>query len=95
MSEASKTDARKRGILCKLYEEAAEFFKQLESDAIMKTLQESLGDFKKTLEENLKSIEPRDQYVVLVAGEQNSTVVLFTDKYLPHFNGKCVSDVMI
>ena len=95
LSEASKTDARKRGILCKLYEEAAEFFKQLESDAIMKTLQESLGDFKTTLEENLKSIKPRDQYVVLVAGEQNSTVVLFTDKYLPHFNGKCVSYVMI
>ena len=55
-------------MLCKLYEEAAEFFKLLDEDFIMQTLQESLGDFKSTLKENLKNIKPRDQYVVLVAG---------------------------
>ncbi|KAL9963748.1 hypothetical protein ACROYT_G027282 [Oculina patagonica] len=68
LSEAGKTDARKRGMLCKLYEEAAEFFKQLDEDFIMQNLQESLGDFKTTMDENLKNIKPREQYVVLVAG---------------------------
>ncbi|KAL9963751.1 hypothetical protein ACROYT_G027285 [Oculina patagonica] len=72
LSEAGKTDARKRGMLYKLYEETAEFFKQLNEDFIMQNLQESLGDFKTTLEENLKNITPRDQYVVLVAGETSA-----------------------
>ena len=71
LSEACKTDAYKRGTLCKLYEEAVEFFKQLdEEDFIMQNLHESLGDFITTLEENLENIKPRDQYVVLVAGKQ-------------------------
>ncbi|XP_078380423.1 uncharacterized protein LOC144663376 [Oculina patagonica] len=72
LSEAGKTDARKRGMLCKLYEEAAEFFKQLDEDFIMQNLQESLGDFKTTMDENLKNIKPREQYVVLVAGETSA-----------------------
>jgi len=54
--------------LYNLYEKAAGFFQQLEDDVITQTLQESLGDFKATLEENFKNIKPRDQYVVLVAG---------------------------
>ncbi|XP_078381365.1 dynamin-like protein 2 [Oculina patagonica] len=70
--ESCKTDAYKRGILCKLYEEAVEFFQQLDKDFIMQNLQESLRDFKSTLEENLKNIKPRDQYVVLVAGETSA-----------------------
>jgi len=61
--------------LYNLYEEAAGFFKQLEDDVIMQTIQESLGDFKTTLEENLKNIKPRDQYVVLAAGKQHSIVI--------------------
>jgi len=71
--------------LCKLYEEAAEFFKQLEDEVIMQTLRESLGDFKTTLEENLKNIKPRDQYVVLVAGKQLSIVTLFTEEFFSSF----------
>ncbi|KAL9963737.1 hypothetical protein ACROYT_G027271 [Oculina patagonica] len=72
LSEACETDARKRGMLCKLYEEAAEFFKQLDEDFLMQNLQESLGDFKTTLAEYLKKLKPRDQYVVLVAGETSA-----------------------
>ncbi|KAL9963746.1 hypothetical protein ACROYT_G027280 [Oculina patagonica] len=72
LSEVCKTDAHKRGMLCKLYEGAAEFFEQLDEDFIMQNLQESLEDFKKTLEENLKKLKLRDQYVVLVAGETST-----------------------
>ena len=56
-------------MLYKIYEEAAEFFNQLDGDFIMQTLQESLGDFKDTLDEYLKNLEPREQYVVLIAGK--------------------------
>ena len=74
LSEATKADAHKREILCKLYEEVAGLFDQLKDDVIVKTLQESLDDFKTTLEENLKNIKPREQYVVLVAGKQHSVI---------------------
>ena len=41
---------------------------QLDTD-FTETLQKSIGDFKTTLKKNIDDIKPRDQYVVLVAGE--------------------------
>lgn len=55
-------------MLCNLYEETAEFFKNLQEDVIVKPLQEKLGDFMTSLKENMKNIKPQDQYVILVAG---------------------------
>lgn len=45
-------------------------------DDFMKTFEKRLGDlgeFRTTLEENIKNLEPRDQYVVLVAGIKKYT----------------------
>ena len=51
------------------YFRTEEFLDQLDTDFV-EMLQTSLGaDFKKTLNENLKSLKPRDQYIVLIAGK--------------------------
>jgi len=51
------------------YFRTEEFLDQLDTDFI-EMLQTSLGaGFKKTLKENIKSLKPRDQYIVLVAGK--------------------------
>ena len=67
LSEAKKSDAEKRTKLLELYFRTEQLLDQLDAD-FMETLQTSLGDFKTTLKENIKNVEPRDQYVVLVAG---------------------------
>ena len=60
----------------------------------MKTLQESLKDFKTSLEENLKNVKPRDQYVVLVAAVFNSYILFISCLYHVHCHSheKCVFD---
>lgn len=68
LSEAKKSDAEKREKLLELYVRTEEFLDQLDTDFIA-TLQKSLGDYKATLKENINNVKPRDQYIVLVAGE--------------------------
>ncbi len=71
ISEAVKADEHKRRELCRLYDDTRDVLNQLDDD-FMKTLEKrlggDLGDFRTTLEENIKNLAPRDQYVVLVAG---------------------------
>ena len=72
ISEAGKADEYKRRELCHLYNDTREVLNRLDDD-YKQTLQKRLGDFKDfrtTLEENIKNLEPRDQYVVLVAGRK-------------------------
>lgn len=73
ISEAVKADEHKRRELCRLYDDTREVLNQLDDD-FMKTLEKrlggDLGDFRTTLEENIKNLAPRDQYVVLVAGRE-------------------------
>jgi len=69
LSEAKKSDAEKREKLLDPYFRTEKFLDKLDTDFI-EMLQKSLGaDFKKTLKENIESLKPRDQYVVLVAGK--------------------------
>ena len=65
ISEAGKTDEHKRRELCRLHKDTREVLNALDDDF---SLQKRLGDFRTTLEENIQNLEPRDQYVVLVAG---------------------------
>ena len=67
ISEAGKADEHKRSELRRLYIKAGEIINQLD-DEFINPLETSLGDIKKALEENIGSLSPRDQYVVLVAG---------------------------
>ena len=67
ISEAGKADEHKRNELLRLYIETREILNQLD-DEFMNPLETSLGDIKTALEENIRSLAPRDQYVVLVAG---------------------------
>ena len=67
ISEAGKADEHKRSELQRLYIKAREIINQLD-DELINPLETSLGDIKMTLEENIRSLAPRDQYVVLVAG---------------------------
>ncbi|KAL9963754.1 hypothetical protein ACROYT_G027290 [Oculina patagonica] len=75
ISEAVKADEHKRRELCRLYDDTRDVLNQLDDD-FMKTLGKrlggDLGDFRTTLEENIKNLAPRDQYVVLVAGETSA-----------------------
>ena len=83
MSEACKLDKEKREKLCGLYKETAEFFDQLDkNDVIVKALEESLVDFKTTLQKNIKDIKPKDQYVVLVAGKHSVLYKLLSLKQM-------------
>ena len=66
ISEAGKADERKRSELQRLYIKAREIINQLD-DELINPLETSLGDTKMALEENIRSLAPRDQYVVLVA----------------------------
>ena len=67
ISEAGKADEHKRSELQCLYIKAREIINQLD-DEFINPLETSLGDIKMALEENIRSLAPRDQYVVLVAG---------------------------
>lgn len=67
ISEAGKADEHKRSELQRLYIKAREIINQLD-DELINPLETSLGDIKMALEENIRSLAPRDQYVVLVAG---------------------------
>ena len=67
ISEAGKADEQKRSELQSLYIEARKIINQLD-DKFMNPLETSLGDIKTALDENIRSLAPRDQYVVLVAG---------------------------
>ena len=63
-------------MLCGLYNDTREVLDRLDDD-FKKTLQKRLGDFedfRTTLEESIKNLEPRDQYVVLVAGRKFDTI---------------------
>lgn len=71
ISEAGKADEHKRRELFLLYADAREVLNELDDD-FKNTLETTLGDFRTTLEENMKSLGPRDQYVVLVAGKNNN-----------------------
>ena len=68
LSEAGKSDAWKRKKLLDLYLRTEDFLDQFDNGFI-EILQKSLGDFKTTLKESIQDVKPRDQYVVLVAGE--------------------------
>ena len=68
LSEAKKSDAQKRERLLELFIKTEKFMDQLDTD-FTETLQKSIGDFNTTLKKNIDDIKPRDQYVVLVAGE--------------------------
>ena len=67
ISEAGKADEHKRNELRSLYIEARKIINQLD-DKFINPLETSLGDIKMALEENIRILAPRDQYVVLVAG---------------------------
>ena len=67
ISEAGKADEHKRSKLRSLYIEARKIINQLD-DKFINPLETSLGDIKMALEENIRILAPRDQYVVLVAG---------------------------
>ena len=67
ISEAGKADEHKRSELRSLYIEARKIVNQLD-DKFINPLETSLGDIKMALEENIRILAPRDQYVVLVAG---------------------------
>ncbi len=73
ISEAVEADEHKRRELRRLYNDTIEVLNQLDDD-FMETLEKrlggDLGDFRTTLEENIKNLAPRDQYVVLVAGRE-------------------------
>lgn len=71
ISEAGKADEHKRSELLRLYIETREILNQLD-DEFINPLETSLGDIKTALEENIRSLAPRDQYVVLVAGETSA-----------------------
>ena len=60
-------DAEKREKLLDLYVKTDEFVAKLDADFV-ETLHKGLGDFKTTLKDNIKTVKPRDQYIVLVAG---------------------------
>ncbi|PFX16121.1 MAP kinase kinase kinase wis4 [Stylophora pistillata] len=72
LSEAFKKDKQKRAKLCRIYEETNGFLDQLNEHTAVKVLEESVDDFKTTLEDNMKNIKPRDQYIVLLAGETSA-----------------------
>ena len=67
VSEAGKADEHKRSELQRLYLKVREIINQLD-DEFINPLETSLGDIKMALEENIRSLAPRDQYVMLVAG---------------------------
>ena len=67
ISDAGKSDKEKRRKLQDLYKRTADFLDEFDSEFI-KSLQKSWGDLKTTLEETIKHLEPREQYIVLVAG---------------------------
>ena len=67
VSEAGKADEHKRSELQRLYVKVREIINQLD-DEFINPLETSLGDIKMALEENIRSLAPRDQYVMLVAG---------------------------
>lgn len=68
ISDASKSDERKRRNLQDLYKKTATFLDKLDTKVKI-AVQERFGDFKATLEENMTNLLPRNQYPVLVAGK--------------------------
>ena len=74
LSEAKKSDSKKRERLLELFIKTDKFMDELDTD-FTETLQKSLGDFKTTLKKNIDDIKPRDQYVVLVAGKMTQLLL--------------------
>ena len=80
ISNASKSDERKRKKLQDIYKKTSDFLDKLDP-GLKISLQESFGDFQTTLKERITKLQPRREYTVLVAGKimKNSHHSKFTN----------------
>ena len=68
ISNASKSDERKRKKLQDIYKKTSDFLDKLDP-GLKISLQESFGDFQTTIRESITKLQPRNEYTVLVAGK--------------------------
>ena len=78
ISDAGKSDKEKRRQLQDIYKRTTNLLDQFDSEFI-KSLQKGWGDFQSTLKETIKHLEPREQYIVLVAGTTINTPIFDTE----------------